>query len=83
MPNHSPEHYPPKEKMLRRVILHLFFLLSDSEKLSEIMLLLAQSSTQSRKRPARAEVQTRTWGVSGNTHAVKFLELLWQDPYHL
>ena len=51
------------------------------------MLLLAQSSTQSsRKRPARAEVQTRPelgTGVSGNTHAVKFLELLWQDPYHL
>ena len=24
VPNHSPEHYPPKEKMLRRVIWHLF-----------------------------------------------------------
>ena len=64
-----------------------FFLdLIQSEKLSEIMPLLAQSSTQSRKRPARAEVQTRPelgTGVSGNTHAVKFLELLWQDPYHL
>ena len=25
VPNHSPEHYPPKEKMLRRVIWLLFF----------------------------------------------------------
>ena len=33
----SPEHYPSKGKILRRVILHLFFKdLSPSEKLSEI-----------------------------------------------
>jgi hypothetical protein len=33
VPNHCPEHYPPKEKLLRAVIWHLFFC---NEKLSEI-----------------------------------------------
>ena len=36
-PNHDPEHYPPKEKMLRVVIWHLFFAdLSQRGKLSGI-----------------------------------------------
>ena len=35
--NNSPEHYSPKEKMLRKVIWHLFFAdLTQNEKLSEI-----------------------------------------------
>ena len=37
VPNHSPEHYPPKEKMLRRVIWQLFFGdLNQSEKILDI-----------------------------------------------
>ena len=38
MPNHYPEHYPPKEKMLRVVIWQLFFFrdLSQNQKLSDI-----------------------------------------------
>ena len=39
VPNHDPEHYSPKDKMLRVVILHLVFGdLSQSEKLCEIKL---------------------------------------------
>ena len=35
--NHSPEHYLPKEKMLRSVIWHLFFRFDPKWKKSEIM----------------------------------------------
>jgi hypothetical protein len=40
VPNHYPEHYPPKEKMLMLVIRHLFPDLSQSGTLSEIKPLL-------------------------------------------
>ena len=49
--NYDPEHYPPREKMLRVVIWHLLFGdVSQSEKLSEIKLPLSNSkiSTESK-----------------------------------
>ena len=37
VPNHSPQHYPPREKLLKAVIWHLFFGdWSKNEKVSDI-----------------------------------------------
>ena len=76
MPNHSPEHYPPKEKMLRGVSWHLFFGdLSQSEKLSKIKPPLGSYVCKLRSNPIqyRAEKQPAAKGCQKNVNCHFYL----------